>query len=318
MKEYKIGKNEANQRLDKYLHKLLKEASNGFLYKMLRKKNITLNGKRAEGTEHLTEGDVVKLFLSDDTFEKFCGETETESFLTPGTNGQTLPLDIIFENEDILIINKPQGMLSQKAKQTDVSANEYIIDYLIKSKKLTTEELKTFRPSVCNRLDRNTSGLLIAGKSLSGLQQMAEALKLRSMKKYYRCVVKGEIKEAKNICGFLLKNETTNKVSISTQEIKGSKYIETEYRPIAVKNGMTLLEVHLITGRSHQIRAHLASMGHPIAGDGKYGAVRWNESLRSQYHIKAQMLHAYRLVFPDGFEVIAPMPEEFGLFFEER
>lgn len=316
MKEYIIGKNEANQRLDKYLHKLLKEASNGFLYKMLRKKNITLNGKKAEGTERLQEGDTVKLFLSDETFEKFCGGNAADSLPEIPKSKKEVKLDIVYEDEDVLIINKPQGMLSQKAKPSDVSANEYILDYLLASSAVTREELKTFRPSICNRLDRNTSGLLIAGKSLRGLQNMAEQLKSRSMKKFYRCIVKGTVMERKKITGYLKKNSASNQVMISSKEEKDSKYIETEYVPIQSFfckqfGDVTLLEVHLITGRSHQIRAHLASIGHPILGDEKYGDHKLNENLFRQYKVKEQMLHAYRLVFPDGFEVTAQLPESF-------
>lgn len=311
MKEYIIGKNEANQRLDKYLHKLLKEASNGFLYKMLRKKNITLNGKKAEGTEKLQEGDHVKLFLSDETFLKFAGHP-AKSIDELNVKLKPVSLSVVYEDEDILIINKPQGMLSQKAKPSDVSANEYILDYLLENGSLTNEDLRTFKPSICNRLDRNTSGLLIAGKSLPGLQEMAECLKDRSMKKYYRCIVKGTVTEKKKITGYLKKDEGSNQVQIYSKEVPESKYIETEYTPVESCGKITLLEVHLITGRTHQIRAHLASIGHPIAGDEKYGDHNWNVTLRKKYNIRGQMLHAYRLEFPDGRSVTASVPESFG------
>lgn len=310
MKEYIIGKNEANQRLDKYLHKLLKEASNGFLYKMLRKKNITLNGKKAEGVEKLQEGDHVKLFLSDETFLKFAGQPPVHKD-EANVKLKPVSLSVVYEDEDILIINKPQGMLSQKAKPSDVSANEYILEYLLDTGALTGEDLRTFRPSICNRLDRNTSGLLIAGKSLHGLQEMAECLKDRSMKKYYRCIVKGTVAEKKKITGYLKKDEGSNQVQIYSKEVPDSRYIETEYMPVETFSDATLLEVHLITGRSHQIRAHLASIGHPVAGDEKYGDHNWNLTLKKKYGIRGQMLHAYRLEFPDGRKVTAPVPESF-------
>lgn len=310
MKEYIIGKNEANQRLDKYLHKLLKEASNGFLYKMLRKKNITLNGKKAEGVEKLQEGDHVKLFLSDETFLKFAGQPPVHKD-EANVKLKPVSLSVVYEDEDILIINKPQGMLSQKAKPSDVSANEYILEYLLDTGALTGEDLRTFRPSICNRLDRNTSGLLIAGKSLRGLQEMAECLKDRSMKKYYRCIVKGTVAEEKKITGYLKKDEGSNQVQIYSKEVPDSRYIETEYTPVETFPDATLLEVHLITGRSHQIRAHLASIDHPVAGDEKYGDHNWNLTLKKKYGIRGQMLHAYRLEFPDGRKVTAPVPESF-------
>ena len=179
MREFQINSNEAGQRFDKYLKKLLVGAPNSFVYKMLRKKNITLNGKKADGTEKLIGGDVVKLFLSDETFEKFTGKEEVAAAYEHLKGLRALP--VVYEDEDVLIVNKPSGMLSQKAKPTDVSANEHIISYLIEKGELTEEMMRTFKPSVSNRLDRNTSGLLVAGKTLKGLQEMSQALKERTV-----------------------------------------------------------------------------------------------------------------------------------------
>lgn len=184
MQELHIGENDAGQRFDKYLKKLLAEAPGSFVYKMLRKKNITLNGKKADGTEKLSCGDEVKLFLSDETYEKFRAKSKTvmpEAF--SGSEKTLRQLKVLYEDADILIINKPSGMLSQKARPEDVSANEYILSYLLREGALTEEEMRTFRPSVCNRLDRNTSGILIAGKTLKGLQEMSKALKERTIQK---------------------------------------------------------------------------------------------------------------------------------------
>ena len=304
MKEIVINENEAGQRLDKFLGKLLKEAPASFYYKMLRKKNITLNGKKCDGSEHLTEGDEIKLFLAEETIEKF-SEVKIQKV-------QKKKLDIVYEDEHILLINKPSGMLSQKAKETDESLVEYLIDYLLDSGKLKKEELACFRPSVCNRLDRNTSGIVAAGRSLPGLQIMSEVIKDRSLGKYYVCVVRGIVKGEARIEGWLTKNEKTNQVSIRKEETPGSLPIRTAYRPLVSGNGYALLEVHLITGRSHQIRAHLASIGHPIIGDVKYGDAGTNEQFRRQCKVKSQMLHAYRIVFADGREVIAPCGAEFA------
>lgn len=316
MKEFKIQTNEAGQRFDKYLKKLLKEATSSFIYKMLRKKNIVLNGKKADGTEKLAVGDEVKLFLSDETFDKFHGAKQNAKVFDEYANIGGNNLSIVYEDEDILMINKPAGMLSQKARPEDISANEYIIAYLIQSKKLSEEALSTFKPSVCNRLDRNTSGLLIAGKTLKGLQEMSAALKERnSVQKYYRCIVAGVLKEKTYLKGYLSKDEQTNKVSISKTKPSDSNQewlpIETEYRPIATANGFTELEVHLITGRSHQIRAHLASIGHPIIGDTKYGSKAVNERFGKEVRLRSQLLHAYRVTFADGREVIAPTPAQY-------
>lgn len=387
MREFCIQDNEAGQRFDKYLKKLLSEAPGSFVYKMLRKKNITLNGKKADGTEKLAGGDLVRLFLADDTFEKFSGRDKVsaryESLKSLGEpegtvsspkefpgdpeasysaskctlsgsedtlnasknalrcsegtlssskstlreskaastkkNPRTMHgtyesvLPVLYEDNDILIVNKPSGMLSQKAKPTDISANEYILHYLIAKGELTEETMQTFMPSICNRLDRNTSGILIAGKTLKGLQETADALKERTVLKYYRCIVKGELKEKAYIRGWLTKEERTNKVTVSKAAPKGkdAQPIETEYRPVHVKNGYTELEVHLITGRSHQIRAHLSSIGHPIIGDPKYGDQKVNAYFRRECKITSQMLHAYRIVLAGQREIVAPCGEEF-------
>ena len=229
-------------------------------------------------------------------------------------------LHIIYEDDHVLLINKPSGMLSQKAKEQDESLVEYLIDYLLDSGKLTKEDLRSFRPSVCNRLDRNTSGLVAAGCSLAGLQRLSAMFKDRSLHKYYLCVVSGSVREKKRIEGFLKKDEKTNQVSISQKELPDSAPICTEYEPLMETGAYTLLKVTLITGRTHQIRAHLASIGHPIVGDMKYGNPKVNEEAKRQYHIHSQMLHSWKLVFPQmeeplehlsGKSFTAPLPGEF-------
>lgn len=335
MREFTITSNEANQRFDKYLKKLLCNAPGSFIYKMLRKKNIVLNGKKADGTEKLNAGDGVKLFLSEETFEKFSGTAKTSTEfeelkkLSNLLNQGKPELKVVYEDVHVVIINKPSGMLSQKARPEDISANEYLLAYLIGKGELTEEMLRTFRPSVCNRLDRNTSGLLLAGKTLEGLQQMAEALKQRSVQKYYRCIVAGEVREASHLKGWLKKDEKNNQVTVLRElpeeqpmgERREEKFlpIETEYRPLQVLKGYTELEVHLITGRSHQIRAHLASIGHPIVGDLKYGRKQINDRFKKEVQVTSQLLHAYRMVFPNGImgdselplEITAPYGEDF-------
>lgn len=314
MREIHITANEAGQRLDKLLAKYLNEAPKSFLYKMLRKKNIKLNGKKAEGSEKLSEGDVVALYLAEDTILKFTKRTEVSKKMP------SQKLDIIYEDQNILLINKPSGMLSQKAKPEDVSLVEFLTAYLLESGALKEEALLTFRPGICNRLDRNTSGLVAAGKSLAGLQAMSQLFKERSLKKYYLCIVKGRIKEPVHIRGYLVKDEVKNTVTVSLEEIKDGQPIETAYRPVWSNGEMTLLEVHLMTGRTHQIRAHLASQGHPLAGDYKYGNMSWNQKFKERYGLKNQLLHSYRLCMPvctgtleemSEMEYIAPVPEQF-------
>ena len=308
MKEIVINENEAGQRLDKFLGKLLKEAPASFYYKMLRKKNIVLNGKKATGNEKLTAGDSVKLFLSEETFEKFAGKRQTNDLAASVPN---IALEIVYEDHDVLAINKPAGMLSQKAKKEDISANEYILQYLLESGTITRESLHTFKPSVCNRLDRNTSGILVAGKTLNGLQQMSKAFRERSMEKYYLAIVAGHISKPRRIEGFLKKDEKNNQVTILSEPSNDAKPIITEYRPLKLVGQVTLLEVHLITGRSHQIRAHLASIGHPVIGDTKYGNPRLNREFLKNAGVTHQLLHAYRLFLADGTKIQADAPKEF-------
>ena len=318
MQEIIVTANEAGQRFDKLLAKYLNEAPKSFLYKMLRKKNIVLNGKKATGNEKLQIGDHIKLFLSDETIEKF---SKMEFKKTKQT------LDIIYEDENILMINKPVGMLSQKAEAKDESLVEHVITYMINSNQISEAQLHKFKPSICNRLDRNTSGLVVAGKSLIGLQTMGELFKNRSMKKFYRCLVLGEIREKQYIKGFLKKDESANKVSIFKTEQKDSQPIETEYTPIWSNGKYTLLEVHLITGRTHQIRAHLSSQDHPIIGDYKYGNRKINDVFKKKYKLESQLLHAFRLEMPEiaqPFEniskkqFIAPLPELFEKILKEE
>lgn len=326
MQEFKIGANEAGQRFDKFLHKYLKEAGTGFLYKMLRKKNITLNKKKADGKEILSVGDEVQFFFSDETFLKIRGnvalqnpagkrnqnliaknisgsdKTNKNMFIQYETAYERLKgIEVVYENEHILLLNKPAGILSQKSEPSDLSVNEWLIGYLLRHKKISKEQLDTFKPSICNRLDRNTSGLIICGKSLMGSRQMNLLIKERKIRKYYRTFVKGKVEKGTYIKGFLKKDEKLNKVFLKESADNEKDYmpIETAYEPIIYKNGCTYLEVELITGKTHQIRAHLASVGHPLLGDEKYGDKTWNRSFSEIKLPKWQLLHSYRIEFPE-------------------
>lgn len=305
MKKIVVSPNEAGQRMDKLLAKYLSEAPKSFFYKMLRKKNITLNGKKAEGNEKLKVGDEITFFLSDETFEKFTGKKQKISKEVRQAVKSEWKLSVLYEDEHLLFMDKPAGVLSQKARPEDLSLNEYMIAYLLREHAISEEELATFKPSVCNRLDRNTSGIVAAGKSLKGLQQLGEMFRERTMGKYYLTIVSGVILEETRVHGYLKKEEKTNKVLIRQEPFADAQEIETAYRPLAHTEKWTLLEVHLITGRTHQIRAHLASLGHPIIGDGKYGSKKINEQMRQNYHLEHQLLHAWRMEFGDTKDALS-------------
>ena len=313
MRELTVKAGESGQRLDKYLAKYLKEAPKSFLYKRLRKKNITLNGRKADGSEKLQAEDCVRLFLAEETLEKFMG-TQTEA--------HTCSLDVIYEDDHVLFINKPVGMLSQKADKKDISLVEYLTGYLLEKGALTREDLLTFHPSVCNRLDRNTSGIVAAGKTMAGLQTLSGAFKDRSLHKYYLALATGRVEHPSYIKGYLWKNERTNKVTVTREPKKDALPIETRMRPLSYSGtgDCTLLEVELLTGRTHQIRSHLASIGHPIIGDAKYGSREVNEAYRKKYRVTSQLLHAWRIEMPSfegelsylsGLKLTAELPALF-------
>lgn len=327
MQQITIGPNEAGQRLDKFLHKYLPNAGNSFLYKMLRKKNITLNGKKADGKENLTEGDIIRCFFAEETFQKFSGKTivEEDTAQYKEAYQKLTGIEVLYEDDNILALNKPVGILTQKAKDTDLSLNEWLIGYLLHTAALTPSQLKTFKPSVCNRLDRNTSGLVLCGKSLKGSQYLSRIIKEHSLRKFYYTICEGTLSEEFLLEGYLTKDTRTNTVRISVQKEdreENADYIKTAFRPLAtgcvsVRDKFpdlyaTLLGVELFTGKTHQIRAHLSSIGHPILGDSKYGG-------SAHFQLKFQLLHAHHVIFPastdfpelSGRQIVAPCPKKF-------
>jgi len=324
-----VNANQSGQRLDKLLHKCLPNAGTGFLYKMLRKKNITLNDKKAEGKELLQVGDVIKFYFSQETYDKFSAKASSVAFSTSEyiRAFETLKgIKVLFENEHILILDKPVGILTQKAKPDDLSLNEWMIGYLFSTGHMTEETFLTFHPSVTNRLDRNTSGIVLCGKSLAGSQLLSRLVKERQIQKLYHTICVGYIDKASTLTGYIRKDAQANKVEVSIQEAPLAKQkefdaIKTAYRPLCANERFTYLEVDLITGKTHQIRAHLASIGHSLIGDVKYGDPQNNHFFREQFGLKHQLLHARSVEFPpleeecfadiSGMRIEAPLPVAF-------
>ena len=302
MIEIIVGKNESGQRLDRVLEKIFVNANTGFIFKMLRKKNITLNDKKADGKERLWPGASIKLWFSDESFEKLSGKKAGDikdlekNPKVDKKSTETFKSYIVYEDENTVIINKPAGLLSQKAYENDISVNDLLLDYL----EFDSKALNTFKPSICNRLDRNTSGLMVCGKTLEGLRVNNELIKTKAVSKYYLAVVKGRVEKPGSINAWLYKDEKTTKVTVKEKSFEGAEFIQTEYEVLDYFKDATLLLVKLITGKTHQIRAHLSSISHPIIGDFKYGDKSVNEKFKREYGIKSQLLHSFRLVYPNS------------------
>lgn len=309
MQKITISERDCGQRLDRYLGKLMPYAPKSFFYKMLRKKNIVLNGKKAEGMEQLMPQDEITLFLSEETMQKFQqkqevleGAVKTDAFVPD--------FSVLYEDAHILIMNKPAGLLSQKAKKEDISLIEHMTAYILQTGAQSKEMLSVFRPAICNRLDRNTSGIVVGGKTTRGLQEMNALFQKRTLDKYYLTIVCGHMERKLCADGYLKKDRNHNRASITTDWVEGSDPICTEYEPLAWTKGFTLLRVKLMTGKSHQIRAHLQSLGYPVLGDGKYGNVRINKEMRRRYSLQHHLLHAYEIHFPKLTGVLSGLSEQ--------
>lgn len=330
MQELYITQAYAGQRLNKFLSKYLDAAPQSFIYKMLRKKNIKYNRLKADGSEILQYGDLVQIYMTDETIMKFRKDGKvllfpkheekmdsSDVFRQEDGSNPLEGIPVLYEDENVLILNKPAGLLSQKAVASDYSLNEQIVDYY----KWIGKADAMFTPSVCNRLDRNTSGIILAGMSLPGTQMLSQILKERTLDKYYITIVCGDVKEATTIRGFLGKRKNHNQVVVFRTKEEAIKngyekpaFIETRYEPVSHgiygKQAFTLLRVKLVTGKTHQIRAHLRSVGHPIVGDGKYGLKTVNVYMKKEFGLRHQLLHAFYIHFPDelgkmGFDMLA-------------
>ena len=288
MRKMTIGRNDAGQRLDKFITKAVKGLPMSLLYKDIRTKKIKVNGARAKENQILCEGDEITFFIRDEFFDSPEKDTGALSRIQP-------KLSIVYEDENIMLLNKRPGVLVHE--DTEGGENTLILHikaYLHGKGEYDPKSEQSFAPALCNRIDRNTGGIVIAAKNAEALREMNEKIRENEISKFYYCAVKGRMpKRADELRGFLRKDAKSNMVEVRDTPFRDAKTIITRYRVLAEKNGNSLLEVELVTGRTHQIRAHLSHIGHPLLGDGKYGVNR-GERTKGYKH---QALYAVRLRF---------------------
>ncbi len=287
MKSFTIDKNSSNQRLDKFITKNLPMLPQSLMYKYIRTKRIKVNGKRAEISTRLAEGDIVDMYINDEFFEKADPHYD---FLKASTE-----LDILYEDENILILDKKVGLLSHPDDTEYVNTLiSRVKHYLYDKGEYNPEDELCFTPALINRIDRNTGGIVMAAKNAETLRIMNQKVKDREINKFYLCVCHGvPSKKEDLLVDYLIKDEDKNQVKVFDRQVPGSKEIKTLYKVLKTGKNMSLLEVELLTGRTHQIRAHLAFIGCPLVGDGKYGSNALNKKLG----YKKQFLYSYKLQF---------------------
>ena len=274
--------------MDKFLSKAVKGLPTSMMYKYIRLKKIKVNGSRAQPNDMLAEGDEISLYIRDEFFDSPEGDTDALWRITP-------KIEIVYEDDNILLLNKRPGVLVHE----DATAGEntlilHVKAYLAQKGEYDPQSEMSFAPALCNRIDRNTGGIVIAAKNADALREMNEKIRNDEVQKFYYCVVHGKMpKREDTLHAYLKKNSADNLVSISDTKKDGWKEIITKYRLLAEWQGLSLLEVELVTGRTHQIRAHMAHIGHPLLGDGKYGVNRRDRERGYKY----QALYAYRLAF---------------------
>lgn len=288
MKEFTIGRNDAGQRLDRFVSKAAPLIPESLLQKTLRKKDIKINGRPAKGEARLAEGDTVRVYLPDEFFEAPREENAWRKITAPR-------LDIVYEDENILLVDKKPGVLCHSAGEW--SWNTLIANiqaYLRAKGEWDPARENSFAPALCNRIDRNTGGIVIAAKNAAALRALNDKIRDREIEKYYLCAVRGRPKpESGRLENYLFKDAEKNQVYVKSKPEPGARTAVTEYRVLRTNGALSLVECRLLTGRTHQIRAQMAHAGWPLLGDGKYGVERVNRS----YGEKGQALYSYRLEF---------------------
>lgn len=288
MRTFTIGKNDATKRLDKFIQKAAPMLPKNLMYKYIRLKRIKVNGKKSDIAFKLKEGDVVDMYINDEFFE--AKEDKYDFLKAPGK------LDIIYEDENIMLLNKKAGVLSHpdEGEYVDTLITR-VQKYLYEKGEYNPREENSFAPALANRIDRNTGGIVIAAKNAESLRILNEKIKNRELDKRYLCVIVGCPKVKKDtVTAYMIKDENKNKVKVYNKPFEGGKTMITGYEVLAQKDGLSLVEVQLLTGRTHQIRAHFSHMGYPLLGDGKYGT---NEINKKFGGYKKQLLYSYKLTF---------------------
>ncbi|WP_311492808.1 RluA family pseudouridine synthase [uncultured Anaerococcus sp.] len=287
MIEIVISKNQGNQRFDRFLRKYFENAPLSVISKNIRKKNFKINDKRAKNNDFINEGDVVKMYISDENYKKWLTKTDFKP--------RDFNLDIVYEDDNIIIMDKAYGVLTHAACKDDYGNNlvDNMLSYLYRTKSFDMSD-KTFKPAVVNRLDRNTAGLVIGAKNSEALRILNESIRENKIDKYYLTIVYGEVKKDFKIDSSISKNENRNKVNKDDD----GKNILTYFRVLETDGRYSFLECKLITGRTHQIRFSLKENGTPILGDRKYGNKSINEKINNDFGINNQILLSYKLVFP--------------------
>ena len=287
MRQIEISANDSGQRLDKFLTKKFRNMPQSLMYKYIRTKYIKLNGKKCDISSRLQTGDILTLYIKDEFFEE---EYDSYDFLKA-----PVKLDIIYEDENIMLLNKKPGLLVHPDETYHFdSLIARIQHYLYDKGEYDPKNENSFAPALVNRIDRNTGGIVIAAKNAETLRIMNQKLKDREIEKLYLCIAVGIFKKKEALLtDYLEKNEKQNRVYISKKPNENTKTIKTKYKVLAEKDGLSVVEAALLTGRTHQIRAHLAYIGHPLLGDGKYG----KNEINRKYGFKYQALYSYKLTF---------------------